>query len=209
MDQRFKAIADLFAKLPGIGPRHAARIVLALMDRPQETLNELGTAITQLKERVRQCRECFNIADNVPAEASAKMGGLCAICRDSKREPRTIMVVEKVTDLESVERAGLWHGLYHVLGGAIAPVDQVGPEQLRIQELAERTDRFLQQVGSVELVLATNPTASGEMTAMYIRDLFANTPGVRVTRLARGLQTGTTLEYADETTLRHALESRK
>jgi recombination protein RecR len=199
MDQAFKDIAKLFQKLPGIGPRHAARIVLALLDRPQTDLAELGEAIAQLKDRVCQCTECFNISDN----------GLCAVCRDRHRQVRAIMVVEKATDLESVERAGVWKGLYHVLGGAISPMDQIGPEHLRIRELAERADRILQQAGSLELVLATNPTSAGEMTAMYLRDLFIGTPGVRTTRLARGLATGTHLEYADEITLKHALESRK
>jgi recombination protein RecR len=192
-------IAKLFQKLPGIGPRAAVRMVLALLDKPQSELDELGSAISQLKDRVRQCRECFNLSDN----------GICAVCRDGRRDPKAIMVVEKVTDLQSIERAGLWHGLYHVLGGAIAPVENVGPEHLRIRELAERADRICQQVGSLELVLATNPTSSGEMTAMYIRDLFRGMPGVRTTRLARGLATGTHLEYADEITLKHALDSRK
>jgi recombination protein RecR len=199
MDPAFQEIAKLFQKLPGIGPRAAARIVLALLDRPQADLTEMGTAIVQLKDRVQQCRECFNISDN----------DICSVCNDRRRDPKAIMVLEKVTDLQSVERAGLWRGLYHVLGGAIAPVDNIGPEQLRIPELAARVDRFMQQMGSVELVLATNPTSSGEMTAMYIRDLFRGMSGVRTTRLARGLASGTHLEYADEITLRHALESRK
>jgi len=199
MDPSFEEIARLLQKLPGIGPRAAARMVMALLDRPQEDLDELGGAIAQLKQRVRLCGECFNIAEE----------NLCSVCRDRRRDARTIMVLEKVTDLVSVERTGLWHGLYHVLGGAIAPVDNVGPEHLRIRELTERVDRFVSQAGSVELVLATNPTSAGEMTAMYIRDLFRGVPGVRVTRLARGLATGTHLEYADEITLRHALESRK
>jgi recombination protein RecR len=199
VDQAFKDIAKLFQKLPGIGPRHAARIVMSLLQRPQTELAELGEAISGLRERVRQCDECFNISDN----------GLCAVCRDGRRSVRAILVVEKATDLESVERAGVWKGLYHVLGGAISPVDQVGPEHLRIRELATRADRILQQAGSLELVLATNPTSSGEMTAMYLRDMFTGMPGVKVTRLARGMATGTHLEYADEITLRYALESRK
>lgn len=199
MDPTFKAIVRLFEKLPGIGPRAAARMVLSLLDRPQEELNELGDAIRELKDRIRHCKQCFNLSDD----------GLCAVCRDSRRNVQSIMVVEKVTDLESVERAGVWKGTYHVLGGSIAPVDGVGPEKLRIRELAGRTDSLLQEAGSVELVLATNPTASGEMTAMYLRDLFSGMRGVRITRLARGLATGTHLEYADEITLKHALESRK
>lgn len=199
MDKAFKDIAALLQKLPGIGPRHAARIVLSLMDRSDAELSELGTAITELHTRVLQCRECFNLSDD----------GLCTVCRNGRRDPKAIMVVEKVTDLDTLERSGLWRGLYHVLGGVISPVDGTGPEHVRIRELAERVDRFLQQVGSVELVLAMNPTAAGEMTAMYLREMFAGTPGVRTSRLARGLSTGTNLEYADEVTLRYALESRK
>jgi recombination protein RecR len=199
MDPVFQDIAKLLQKLPGIGPRASVRMILALLDRSQSELDELGNAIRQLKTRVQLCSECFNVSDE----------GICVICRDTRRNPKTVLVVEKITDLQSVERAGLWKGLYHVLGGAIAPVDNVGPEHLRIRELAERVDRFVQQAGSVELVLATNPTSAGEMTAMYLRDLFHKAPGVRTTRLARGLSTGTHLEYADEITLRHALESRK
>jgi len=195
----FDDIVKLFQKLPGIGPRAATRMVLALLNTPQAELDELGTAISQLKERVRQCHECFNISEN----------DICAVCHDSRRDPRAIMVVEKITDLRSVERSGVWHGLYHVLGGAIAPVENVGPEHLTIRELSKRVDRICQQAGSVELVLATNPTSSGEMTAMYLRDLFRGIPGVRTTRLARGLATGTHLEYADEITLKHALNARK
>ncbi len=194
----FAAITRLIEKLPGIGPRHAARIVLALLDRPQTDLDELGAAISGLRERIRQCRLCFNVSDD----------GLCSICRDRKRDARSVMVVEKVTDLESVERAGLWRGSYHVLGGALSPVDGVGPEHLRIRELASRVDKVLQEAGSLELVLATNPTSAGEMTAMYLRDMFVGMPGVKTTRLARGLSTGTHLEYADELTLKHALDHR-
>lgn len=199
MDPKFKEIAKLFTRLPGIGPRQAARITLALLDKPESELAELGQAITELKSRVRLCTECHNISDN----------GVCAICRDNRRDAKTILVVEKVTDLESVERSGLYHGLYHVLGGAIDPVQNIGPGQIRIRELAGRVERFLEQLGSVELILATNPTSAGEMTAMYVADMFKTLPGVRTTRLARGLASGTHLEYADEITLRHALESRK
>jgi recombination protein RecR len=199
MDSSFKAITKLFQRLPGVGPRHAARIVMALLTRPEAELHELGNAILQLKERVRQCAQCFNISD----------GELCAICQDGRRQPQAIMIVEKVTDLDSMERASIWRGLYHVLGGALSPVDGIGPEHLKLSELASRVDRFLQQAGAVELVLATNPTSTGEMTAMYVRDMFTGVPGVSTTRLARGLATGTHLEYADETTLKYALEARK
>ncbi len=199
MDPLFSSVAKLLQKLPGIGPRAASRMVLSLLDRHQSELDELGDAIRELKTRIKKCPECFNVSD----------GELCSVCRDNHRDAKAIMVVEMITDLQSVERSGLWKGLYHVLGGSIAPVNNIGPEHLRIRELAERVDRIAREAGTVELVLATNPTSSGEMTAMYLRDLFRSIPVVRTTRLARGLSTGTHLEYADEITLRHALESRK
>jgi recombination protein RecR len=199
MDQKFKEITALFARLPGIGPRAAARITLALLDKPQEDLTELGQAIVELKSRIRLCQQCWNMSDD----------GTCSICRNARRDARTILVLEKTTDLESVERSGLYHGLYHVLGGAIDPVQGVQADDLRIRELAQRVEHTVQQIGSIELILATNPTSAGDMTAMYIIDLFRSLPGVRTTRLARGLATGTHLEYADEITLRYALESRK
>ncbi|MBP6886156.1 MAG: recombination protein RecR [Candidatus Pacebacteria bacterium] len=199
MDPLFSSVAKLLQKLPGIGPRAASRMVLSLLDRHQSELDELGDAIRELKTRIKKCPECFNVSD----------GELCSVCRDNHRDAKAIMVVEMITDLQSVERSGLWKGLYHVLGGSIAPVNNIGPEHLRIRELAERVDRIAREAGTVELVLATNPTSSGEMTAMYLRDLFRSIPVVRTTRLARGLSTGTQLEYADEITLRHALESRK
>ena len=207
MDPKFRDIAKLFTRLPGIGPRQAARITLALLDKPDTELAELGQAIVELKQRIRLCTECHNISDNLPELGQA--GGVCSVCRDTRRDAKTILVVEKVTDLESVERSGLYRGLYHVLGGAIDPVQNVGPAQLRIRELAERVERFLEQLGSLELILATNPTSAGEMTAMYLADMFRALPGVRTTRLARGLASGTHLEYADEITLRHALNERK
>jgi recombination protein RecR len=197
-DTRFRSIISALQTMPGVGPRHAARIAMAMLDWSQERLDQLSVAIGTLRTSIVLCRECFNVSDD----------GVCAICRTSTRDARSIMVVEKITDLESVERAGLWRGLYHVLGGSLNPVESVGPDQLRLTELALRVDRFLPQVGSLELVLATNPTSSGEMTALYIREMFSAVPAVRITRLARGLSSGTHIEYADELTLKHALESR-
>lgn len=171
---------------------------MAMLDWSQDRLDQLSQAIGTLRTSIILCRECFNVSDD----------GVCSICRTSSRDARSIMVVEKITDLESVERAGLWRGLYHVLGGSLNPVDGVGPDQLRLAELAQRVDRFLPQVGSLELVLATNPTSPGEMTALYIREMFTTVPAVRITRLARGLSSGTHIEYADELTLKHALDAR-
>jgi recombination protein RecR len=199
MDPSFRVITELLASLPGIGPRHASRIALALLERTPEELSRLGDAIARIHERVRQCALCFNVSDD----------SLCSVCRDRRRDAQSIMVIEKITDLEAVERARIWRGTYHVLGGALSPSDGIGPERLHLAELATRADRIVQETGSLELVLATNPTAAGEMTAHYIRDMFTEMPGVRTTRLARGLSTGTHVEYADEITLKHALDSRR
>lgn len=199
MDPSFSAIIELLSSLPGVGPRHATRIALALLERTPEQLTELGNAIVHIRERVRHCAQCFNVSDET----------LCSVCRDRRRDAQQIMVLEKITDLEAVERARVWRGTYHVLGGALSPADGIGPERLHIADLANRVDRIVQETGTLELVLATNPTAAGEMTALYIRDMFVGIPGVRTTRLARGLSTGTHLEYADEITLKYALDSRR
>ncbi len=188
--------------MPGVGPRQAARFVLALLEKDESELKELGQAISNLKKEIRFCRECFNISEN----------GQCHICIDTKRDLSKILVVEKVTDLDSIEKTGLYKGLYYVLGGAINPLDGATPETLRFKELEKRIDSLLKSNfnrGGIELIIATNPNTTGETTALYIKDLFKNTPGVVLTRLGRGLASGSNLEYADEITLRNALEYRK
>ena len=202
MNLKFQQLVKLFQRLPGVGPRQAARFVIALLDQPEENLVELGTAINRLKKEISFCGECFNISDN----------SHCHICHDTKRDKAKLMVVEKVTDLESVEKTGLYKGLYHVLGGAINPLDKITPANLKIKELEKRLEKISAEQG-VELIIATNPNTSGETTAMYLRDLFASTNwqnrGLSITRLGRGLSSGSNLEYADEITLKHALEYRK
>lgn len=199
MGPSFKRVVQLFQKLPGVGPRQAARFVLALLNRDEQELKDMGQAIAHLKKTVRFCRECFNIADD----------HICAVCSDPKRDVKKILVVEKVTDLESIEKTGLYKGLYHVLGGAISPVDGVTPEHLTVDKLKTRTAKLAKEKGTIELVLATNPNAAGETTALYIREVFKRTPNVTISHLARGLATGSNLEYADEITLKNALEYRK
>ncbi len=199
MNPRFKYLVQLFRKLPGVGPRQAARFVLALMDRTEAELIELGSAISSLHQTVRFCERCFNIADD----------HVCAICASARRDRTKVLVVEKVTDLDSVEKTGLYQGLYHVLGGALNPVDGITPDRLRIGELVRRTRELTAEHGNVELIIATNPTTPGETTALYLRDAFAHESGVTLTRLARGLASGSHVEYADELTLKHALEERR
>ena len=198
MNTKFQQLVKLFQRLPGVGPRQAARFVIALLDRPEEDLKELGTAISNLKQEISFCGECFNISDN----------SHCHVCYDTKRDRNKLMVVEKITDLESIEKTGLYRGLYHVLGGAINPLDKINPANLRIKELEKRLGEMAAS-NDIELIIATNPNTPGETTALYLRDILANKKGVSITRLGRGLSSGSNLEYADETTLKHALDYRK
>lgn len=215
VNQKFKQTIKLLQKLPGVGPRQAARFVLALLEKDESELRDIGQAITNLKKEIRFCKECFNVSDNAaPAEVSTK-AGLCRICSDPKRDKNKLLVLEKVTDLDSVEKTGLYKGLYHVLGGSINPLDGATPETLRFKELDKRIDILLKSdfnnsTGQdIELIIATNPNTAGETTALYIKDLLKNKRGMILTRLGRGLASGSNLEYADETTLRNALEYRK
>ena len=189
----------MLQKLPGVGPRQASRFVIALLERPDSDLKELGQSISNLKKDVSFCLTCFNISDNHS----------CAVCSNSKRDQSKLLVVEKVTDLDSIEKTGLYGGLYNVLGGAINPLDGLNYETLRFKELSTRVGDLLKKSDNVELIIATNPNTPGEATAMYIRDLFQNNTNVTLTRLGRGLSSGSHLEYVDELTLRHALEYRK
>ena len=201
MNTKFKDIVKLFQKLPGVGPRQAARFVIALMDKPEEELREFGKAVANLRKEISFCPVCFNISDN----------GLCSVCLDGKRDQAKLLVVEKVTDLDSIERTGLYKGLYHVLGGAINPLDGLTPETLRLKELAERIGKLGDK--NIELIIATNPNTAGETTSHYIREVFGSASwrkkGGYLTRLARGLSSGSNLEYTDEITLKNALDYRK
>ena len=199
MNPKFKHIVSLFRKLPGVGPRQAGRFVLALLDKPDSDLQELGEAISSLKSNITLCQICHNLSEN----------HICSICDDGKRDATKIMVLEKVTDLESIERTGLYRGHYHILGGAVNPVDGIFPENLNLDSLEERIAKLTSIDNQVEIIIATNPNTAGETTAMYIRDMLENKPNIQIPRLARGLASGSHLEYADEITLKNALEFRK
>jgi len=190
------AVQNLVAqltRLPGIGTRTAQRLAFHLLQVPKVEALALADAIRDVKERVRFCRECGNLTE---AE-------LCEICEDARRDRTIVCVVEQPVDLVSLERTAEFRGLYHVLGGALSPLDGVEPEHLRIDELVRRVDRD----GIAEVVLATNPNMTGEATAAYIADRLRDR--VRVTRLASGLPVGGDLEYADEVTLGRALTGRR
>ena len=190
------AVQNLVAqltRLPGVGQRTAQRLAFHLLRTPKEEALALAEAIVEVKERVRFCRECGNLTEDE----------VCAICLDARRDHSMICFVEQPVDLISVERTAEFRGLYHVLGGALSPIDGVEPADLRIDELLSRVDRN----GVQEVVLATNPTMTGEATAGYLADRLR--ARVRVTRLASGLPVGGDLEYADEVTLGRALAGRR
>src|SRR5262249_1947868 len=190
------AVQNLVAqltRLPGVGQRTAQRLAFPLLRAPRDEALALAAAIQEVKERVRFCRECGNLTEDE----------VCAICLDARRDHALICVVEQPADLVSLERTAEYRGLYHVLGGALSPIDGVEPEHLRIDELLRRVDRK----GVEEVVLATNPTMTGEATAAYLADRLRGR--VRVTRLASGLPVGGDLEYADEVTLGRALTGRR
>jgi recombination protein RecR len=180
-------------RLPSVGTRTAHRLAFHLLRAPKEEALALAAAIVEVKERVHFCRECGNLTEEE----------VCAICVDARRDRTVICVVEQPVDLISVERTAEYRGLYHVLGGALSPLDGVEPENLRIDELLRRVERN----GVEEVVLATNPNMTGEATAGYLADRLRGR--VRVTRLASGLPVGGDLEYADEVTLGRALAGRR
>ena len=181
------------SRLPGVGNRTAQRLAFHLLQRPKDEALALATAIEEVKERVRFCRECGNLTEDE----------ICTICLDARRDHGVICVVEQPADLISIERTAEYRGLYHVLGGALSPIDGVEPEHLRIDELLQRVERN----GVEEVVLATNPNMTGEATAAYLADRLRGR--ARVTRLASGLPVGGDLEYADEVTLGRALAGRR
>ena len=198
MDTTPRAVTRLieeFHRLPGVGPKTAQRLTFFLLRAPKEQAQSLAEALVQLKDRIVTCSICTNIAEENP----------CAICRDESRDRSMVCVVEEPLDVLALERTREYHGLYHVLHGAISPVEGIGPQDLRIQELLNRLQR---DSGVHEVVLATNPNLEGEATAMYLERLIKPL-GIKLTRLARGLPVGGDLEYADEVTLTRALEGRR
>ena len=189
-----QALIDELGRLPGIGPKSAQRIAFHLIKLPPEDANRLATAITEAKARVRFCERCWNVAD----------GPECAICADSQRDHRLLCVVEEARDIVALERTGEFRGRYHVLLGAISPIDGIGPEQLKIKDLLSR----LEPEHVEEVIICTNPNVEGEATAMYLARLLKPL-GLTVTRLASGLPVGGDLEYADAAHARRALEGRR
>ncbi len=189
-----QALIDELERLPGIGPKSAQRIAYYLLIINKDDANRLAKSIRDVKERVRFCVRCFNISEDE----------LCQICSDPSRESGTICVVEEPRDVVAIERTKLFKGSYHVLGGALSPLDGIGPDQIKIKELLERVKNETIQ----EVIVSTNPNLEGEATSMYLAKLLSPLE-VSVTRIASGLPVGGDLEYADEITLGRAIEGRR
>jgi recombination protein RecR len=187
-------LIEALQRLPGIGPKTAQRLAFFLLKRPAEEVTALAESLTQLKALIVHCRVCFNVTQDDP----------CRICRDPRRDARALCVVEEPNDLLAIERTGEFRGRYHVLLGALSPLDGIGPEDLKVRELLSRLEREPVE----EIILATNPSVEGEATALYLGKLLKPF-ATRITRIARGLPVGGDLEYADEVTLSKALEGRR
>ena len=188
-----RLIASL-RRLPGVGEKSATRLAFFLLSAPDALAEELAGAISRLKKEVVLCEECFDLTDVSP----------CSLCRDPRRDPGLLCVVEEPADRAAVERSGSHRGLYHVLGGALSPIDGMGPDQLRLAELLRRVESR----GVREVILATNPNAEGDATAHYIAEQLRPL-GVRVTRIAYGMPLGGDLEYADQVTIGRSLQNRR
>jgi recombination protein RecR len=190
-----RALINELGRLPGIGPKSAQRIAFYLLKVPGEDARRLADAIVAVKERTTLCERCFNVAET---------GHLCEVCADTRRDPCVLCVVEDPRDIVAVERTRQFRGRYHVLHGALNPLEGIGPDQLRVRELLERVGAE----GVKEAILCTNPNLEGEATAMYLARLLVPL-GISVTRIASGLPVGGDLEYADELTLGRAIEGRR
>jgi recombination protein RecR len=187
-------LIDELGRLPGIGPKSAQRIAFHILQTESVDVTRLAQVLMEVKEKVRFCAICGNVSEHET----------CSICRDPRRQPQTICVVEEAKDVVAIERTREFRGLYHVLGGAISPIDGIGPDDLRIRQLLQR----LADGTVTEVIIATDPNLEGEATATYLTRMLQQ-PGLRVTRLASGLPVGGDLEYADEVTLGRAFEGRR
>ena len=201
-------LIDQFSKLPGVGPKTAARLTFYLLTKPESSISELGLAVGNLRKGLVFCQNCFNISETNP----------CKICTDEKRDHEKICVVEEPLDVVALSKTD-YNGIYHVLGGVISPIDGIGPENIRIRQLVDKLikNKLLGDTRYAigEIILATDPSLEGEATAMYIQKEIQNfqksgkiSSELKVTRIARGLPVGGDLEYADEVTLKRALEGR-
>jgi len=200
LPEPIKNLIAQFSKLPEIGPRAATRLAFFMLNQPDDYLKDFARAIEELKQKTKICRNCFNLTSDT----------ICAICSDPRRDQNTICVVEDILDIIPIERTKRYNGVYHILGGLIAPVEGLTPEKLHIKELESRVKNLRQKNKdkTVEIILAFNPTTEGDTTALYLQRAL-NPLGIKITRLGRGLSTGSDLEYTDETTLINAFLGRR
>jgi recombination protein RecR len=190
--ESLETLINEFSQLPGIGRKTAQRLAMYIMGLPHEEVIVMANALIAVKEKVKNCSICSNFTENDP----------CAICSSPKRDQNIICVVEEPSDVFAIEKTGDFHGLYHVLGGSLSPLDGIGPDDLKIKELLHRTNDKIS-----EIILALNPNVEGEATTLYLSRLLKPS-GIKVTRLARGIPIGSDLEFADEATLSRAIEGR-
>ena len=191
-------VIEEFERLPGVGPKSAARMAYHFLRSPNGDASKLAKNLLEMDEKIIFCSECFNVSEKE----------VCDICSSSLREKNKLCVVEESLDIVAFENSGVFNGMYFVLGGVISPADGIGAEELRFPELRKRVEKMLAD-GELEIIVATNPSLEGEATMVYIQDLLKGLKGISITRLAMGLPTGADLEYADSLTLRRALEGRK
>jgi recombination protein RecR len=198
-------VIEEFSRLPGVGPKSAARMAYHYIRSPNKDASKLASALSDMEENVKYCQKCFNVTDK----------DICSLCSSPLRKKNKLCVVEEPLDVVAFENSGVYDGLYFVLGGVISPAEGIGEEELRFKDLEKRVNELLENdkdIESVEIIVATNPSLEGEATASYIIDLFtklAKEERVNITRLAMGLPTGADLEYADRLTLKRALEGRR
>lgn len=195
LPKSLQKLIDEFARLPGIGPKSAERLAIHLLHSPDSRVKDLGDSVLQMKDGVRFCEACWHLSDENP----------CVICSDERRNQATIAVVEQVLDVVAIERSGSYKGLYHVLHGALSPIDGIGPEDIKIAALEERIQKGMPDLK--EIILAMNPNLEGETTALYITKRLKKM-NIKITRIARGLPSGGELGYADQVTLSKAMEGR-
>jgi recombination protein RecR len=192
------ALIESFQKLPGVGPKSAQRLTYYLLHVPQSQLDDFSESVARLKKDTVLCSTCKNVSEEDP----------CSVCSDSTRDHSLVMVVEQPLDILAFEKTGRYKGVYHVLHGAISPLENIGPDEIYVEQLLDRLKGENQEVG--EVIIATNPTMEGEATSMYLmKKIKGDGQKIKVTRLGMGIPTGADLEYADETTLTQALEGRR
>ena len=200
LPKSIKNLIAAFERLPGIGPKSASRLVFYLLNTPESFVREMSNSLLAIKKEIKICKECFSVAES----------DLCEICSDERRNKKTICVVEKAIDVMAIENIGGFKWVYHVLGGVVNPLDHIGPDDLKIDELISRVRKF-EVDDEIEIILATNPTMEGEATALYIKKKLEDLKNekIKITRIGSGLPMGADLEYADQATLSRAMEGRR